>query len=293
VQPTISVITPSFNQLDWLPLAIASVADQEQVKCEHIVQDGGTRGIEESLRSQFNELTEKQRLTIFVEKDAGMYDAINRGLAKSKGDICACLNCDEQYLPGALKSVAEFFDAHPQVDVLFGDVILVDARGCPISYRRSILPNSRHIHLAHLNTSSCATFFRKSVVERGFLFDTGWKAAGDAIWVDSLLRAKLQMAVLPRALSVFTFTGDNLGASAISRAESRRLRQKSAEESGPRSTAAVVLQHRLRKLLAGAYWSRRVRIEIYTLGSPDQRQRFSRRVGFGWPRANPRAAGAT
>ncbi len=127
------------------------------------------------------------------------------------------------------------------------------------------------------------------MVERGFLFDTGWKAAGDAVWVDNLLRAKVKMAVLPQPLSVFTFTGDNLGASAVSRAESGRLKQERAGKSGSRSTTAVVLQHRLRKFFAGAYWSRRVEIEIYTLSSPNERQRFSRRVGFGWPRANPLA----
>ncbi len=141
----ISIVTPSFQQLDWLRLAIASVSDQEGVAREHLIQDGGTEGIEEGLRASFAPLIDTRQLQIFAEKDAGMYDAINRGLAKAGGDICAYLNCDEQYLPGAFRKVAEFFQAHPDVDVLFGDVILVDARGCPISYRRSILPHSHHI----------------------------------------------------------------------------------------------------------------------------------------------------
>jgi glycosyltransferase involved in cell wall biosynthesis len=284
-QTMISIVTPSFRQPDWLGLAIASVADQESVEHEHIIQDGGTSGIEELLRSSFEPLMERGQLQLLVEKDAGMYDAINRGLAKAQGEICSYLNCDEQYLPGTFKVVVEFFAAYPDIDVLFGDVILVDADGHPLSYRRIILPNSHHIHLSHLNTSSCATFFRKSVVERGFLFDTAWKAAGDAVWVDRLLRAKVGMAVLPRALSVFTFTGDNLGASEVSRTESARLKDKSSGKSGPRATAAVVLQHRLRKLFAGAYWPRRVKIEVYTLSSPNERKQFSRSVGFGWPGA--------
>ncbi|MBA3544343.1 MAG: glycosyltransferase [Chthoniobacterales bacterium] len=286
MQPLISVITPSFNQLDWLRLAIASVADQEQVKCEHIVQDGGTKGIEESLRSQFNELTEKQRLTIFVEKDAGMYDAINRGLAKSKGDICAYLNCDEQYLPAALMRVEKFFLANPDVDVLFGDVILVDRQGRPLSYRRSILPTREHLRAAHLNTSTCATFFRRRIFAQGFHFDPQWKAAGDAEWMDRLLAHRLTMAVLPKPLAIFTFTGQNLGASAVSRSEEEGWK-KALPEGPKRSRAPAILAHRLRKLLAGAYWPRRVNIEIFTLSSPKCRQPFAgTRVGFGWP-SNP------
>src|SRR4051794_32239348 len=116
----LSIITPSFRQLDWLRLAVASVADQSGVEAEHIIQDAGTEGIE-TLRASIN--TENIRL--FVEKDAGMYEAVNRGLKKARGNICAYLNCDEQYLPGSLAKVANFFSTHPAVDVLFGDIILV------------------------------------------------------------------------------------------------------------------------------------------------------------------------
>ena len=96
----ISIITPSFNQIEWLRLAVASVADQEGVEYEHIIQDGGTDGIKEIVQSEFGNLG--KRLQVFVEKDAGMYDAVNRGLRRASGEICAYLNCDEQYLPGTL-----------------------------------------------------------------------------------------------------------------------------------------------------------------------------------------------
>jgi glycosyltransferase involved in cell wall biosynthesis len=90
----ISIVTPSFQQLDWLQLAIASVADQTGTEHEHIVQDAGTPGVEKL----FHGIGAK----LFVEKDKGLYDAVNRGLTKARGEICAYLNCDEQYLPGTL-----------------------------------------------------------------------------------------------------------------------------------------------------------------------------------------------
>src|SRR6185295_19675906 len=89
---------------------------------------------------------------LFVEKDDGMYDAINRGLRRANGEICGYLNCDEQYLPGALREVDEYFQSHPQIDVLFGDAILINSDGVPLSYRRATLPTLMHLRMADLNT---------------------------------------------------------------------------------------------------------------------------------------------
>lgn len=270
----ISVITPSYQQVDWLKLCHASVADQEKIEVEHIVQDAGTRGIE-SLR-------ENSRLHLFVEKDAGMYDAANRGLRRARGEICAYLNCDEQYLPGALASVEYYFRLNPEVDVLFGDYILVDETGIPFSYRRAILPKAMHLKLAHLNTASCAMFFRRSIIERGFLFDPKWKAIGDAVWIHRLLEEKIPMAAMPVPLAIFTFTGSNLGATARSRTEQEEFRQ---DLRLPKLRAPLsVVAHRLQKFLAGAYRRRRVAISIYTKASPTERTLREATVGFGWPR---------
>src|ERR1700737_2128649 len=133
---------------------------------------------------------------LFIEKDTGMYDAINRGLSKARGDICAYLNCDEQYLPGTLRKVASYFADHPNIDILFGDAVLIDSNGRPLSYRRAILPTRRHLRLSHLNTSTCATFFRQKLFANGFRFNPEWKAIGDAVWVDELLEKKVAMATL-------------------------------------------------------------------------------------------------
>src|SRR5438874_13803108 len=130
----ISIITPSFRQPDWLRLCARSVADQEDVQYEHIVQEGSDDPSVESCVSQF------PKLRFYREPDSGMYDAINRGLAKARGDICAYLNCDEQLLPNVLARVAGFFHKHPDVEVVFGDSILIDKNGNPLSYRRTVLP---------------------------------------------------------------------------------------------------------------------------------------------------------
>ncbi len=271
----ISIITPSFRPGPWLRLCVASVADQQGVEIEHIVQDScSDDGTPEWLAAD-------PRVRAFIEKDDGMYDAINRGLRRATGDIVAYLNCDEQYLPGALARVAEFFAQHPDVDVLFGDALLVDDCGAPLSYRRMVLPFRAHVRLVHLNTLTCATFFRRSVVERGHFFDLRWKVIGDAAWMDELLKARIPMATLPLPLAAFTFTGANLGASA------RGTEELDAWRGGAWKATLVPmvsLYHRYRKWRAGAYAPHAVDYALYTRDSPNERRQFAApNLGFGWP----------
>ncbi|MGZ5004752.1 MAG: glycosyltransferase [Chthoniobacterales bacterium] len=279
------MVTPSFGQLDWLRLAIASVADQGIASLEHIVQDGGTDNISEILTTEFADLMAKdQALKLYVEKDSGMYDAINRGLAKASGDICGYLNCDEQYLPGALSKVVSYFEHHPNIDLLFGDSILVDKDGIPLAYRRAILPSLTHLRLADLNILTCAMFFRRRLIEAGNLFPTHLKIAGDQYWIFQLLKAEKNMAVLPEPLGVFTFTGANLSRSADAATE--KFGWLPNEERPIRwMTPFVVAWHRLRKLFAGAYRRRDVEIKIYTLRNPKQRMQITQpAIGGRWPR---------
>jgi len=272
----ISIITPSFRQFDWLKLCAASVADQRGVEHEHIVQDADTGPELQEWAATI------PQLSLHVEKDEGMYDAINRGLRRSTGEICSYLNCDEQYLPGTLARVAAFFEAHSDVNVLFGDAILIDDRGNPLSYRRTVLPSFNHVRYVHLNTPTCATFFRRTLLDRGFFFDPNWKVIGDQVWMEQLLLANVRMATLSDPLAVFTFTGQNLGATKASGDEASRRR-------GPMSLGKHVTRqsaqfsHRLRKLLAGAYRRRNIAIEIYTRNSPSLRQKRFAEVGFSWP----------
>jgi len=280
----ISVVTPSYQQLDWLRLALASVADQEGVDVEHIVQDGGSAGVEDMFREMVGSSAQRhQHARLFVEKDSGMYDAINRGLRRASGEICGYLNCDEQYLPGALSDVANYFTTHPEIDVLFGDAVLVNAKGVPLSYRRVTLPSLAHLRLADLNTLTCATFFRRRLVDTGHLFPSHLKIAGDQYWVFQLLKSGIKMGVLQNPLSVFTFTGSNLSHTAG--AGDERFGWLPGEEKPSRwLRPLVVVWHRLRKFLAGAYRWRTVTLEIYTRDQFDRRRKISSLVGFRWPK---------
>ncbi|MGA8657493.1 MAG: glycosyltransferase [Chthoniobacterales bacterium] len=272
-----SIVTPTFKQPDWLRLCAASVSDQEGVNVEHIIQDGGDgRGLEW--------LKNEPRARLYVEQDRGMYDALTKGISKSAGSIIAHLNSDEQYLPGALNSVKEFFDTHPDIDVLFGDAILIDAEGNPLSYRRILLPLRSHTLACHLGTLTCSTFFRRSLVERRLSYTAEWRMSGDAALVLGWLDAGVKMATIPQPLAVFTFTGVNLGASSEARQEGARRRAKSSLGRFG-LPPFLVAQHRLRKFFGGAYQARAIETKIFTRKSPETRQTFRvRKLGFRWPK---------
>ena len=271
-----SVITPSFRNSNWLKLCIASVADQG-VEVEHIIQDTGSDD------GTLDWLPHDPRVQAHIERDAGMYDAVNRGLRRARGDILSYLNCDEQYLPGALQSVQQFFQDHPGIDVLFADFVVVDGAGNYLFHRKVQTPRLHHTWVSHLATFTCATFFRRHLVEPdGIFFDARLKAVGDADWMLRLLKRQTPMAVMRRFTSVFTSTGENLGAQPHAVQEALAL-FNSAPPWARRLKGLLILHHRFRRLLGGIYFQRPFSYALYTGGSPEQRvEKQVLRPSFKW-----------
>lgn len=259
-----SIVTPSYRNSDWLKLCVASVADQG-VESEHIVQDAGSDD------GTLDWLTRDPRVRAFVEKDAGMYDALNRGLRRAQGQILAFLNCDEQYLPGALTSVSDFFDRHPLVEVVFGDFVVVDAAGDYLFHRKVQTPSLYHTWVSHLPVFTCATFFRRGIIhEQGIFFDPALRDVGDGEWMLRLLQRRTRMAVLRRYTSVFTMTGANMSAGANARREAQNL-ARTAPAWARRLKGLIILRHRLRRLAGGVYHQKPFDFALYTRNSPNRR----------------------
>jgi len=206
-----TVVTPSFGQLAFLRLNAASIAEQrgDGVEVEHIIQDGGSK---DGTRDW---LTTRPDIRGIAESDEGMYDAINRGIIKGSGEIFSWLNCDEQYLPGTLVAVRDFFNAHPEADMVAGDTIVVDATGEYMCHRKAVVPTTGILRLGRTPVQSSSLFFRAKLVKEpnAILFDPQWKAMGDWAWLRDQNARGARMIRIPRFLSSFVDDGGNLGMS--------------------------------------------------------------------------------
>ena len=204
MKPVISIVTPSLNMLGHLQCCHASVCDQARDGIEHIVVDGFSQdGTVEWLKS-------RQDIMSIVEADRGMYDAVNKGLQCAQGDIVAYLNCDEQYLHGTLPCVQEYFSMHPEVDLLFGDMLVVNPDLSLAAFRKGIRPSWIYFVASSLYLYTCTMFLRRKIIDDGFLFNSDLKMAGDIDFVVRVLRAGYKARHLRRYQSAFLLTGHNL-----------------------------------------------------------------------------------
>jgi glycosyltransferase involved in cell wall biosynthesis len=197
--PTISLVTPSYQQADFIRRTLDSVLDQKYPALEYVVQDGGsTDGTAEILREY------DDRLFRWASgPDGGQTNAINRGFAGTGGEIMAWLNSDDLLLPGALHHVADYFRRHPGVDAVYGHRVLIDESDREIG--RWVLPPHDEKVLTWADYVPQETlFWRRRLWEKvGSRVDEAFTFAMD--W-DLLLRfqaAEARIVRLPRFLGAF------------------------------------------------------------------------------------------
>ncbi|MEW5870914.1 MAG: glycosyltransferase family 2 protein [Chloroflexota bacterium] len=181
MKPLVSIVTPSYNQAQFLENTIQSVLAQDYPKplIEYLIVDGG---------SQDGSLEIIQRyagaLSWWVsEPDSGQAEAINKGLRKAHGEIVAWLNSDDLYLPGAVTRAVSALQANPGLGMVFGDAITIDTQGQLLNqlqfgnWELADLMNFRII-------CQPAVFMRRAVLEKAGYLDQSYHYMLDHhLWV--------------------------------------------------------------------------------------------------------------
>jgi glycosyltransferase involved in cell wall biosynthesis len=162
----VSVVTPSFNQVPFIERTLLSVLSQDWPAIEHVVFDGGSSDGTTDILRKFGD-----KICWVSEKDDGQADAVNRGILATSGEIIGWLNSDDVYYSGTIRAVAEYFAAHPDVDVVYGMADHIDLDDHPFeSYPTEPWDFARLQW--HCFICQPAAFFRRSVIERYGLLDT-------------------------------------------------------------------------------------------------------------------------
>lgn len=194
-----SILTPNYNYGRFLGAAIESVA-QQHVSAEHVVWDGAST--DESVDVLLEKSQELKQLVWRSEPDEGQSDGLNKALALSSGTIIGWLNADDIYLPGALDAVRRIFDEDPGVDVVHGDVIMVDEVGRFVRLW-SGYPLAKHV----LEWRGCVLPSTASFMRRHLLPNEPWdKQLREVMDWDVFLRLAKDGArfqYLPRPLAAF------------------------------------------------------------------------------------------
>lgn len=158
--PRISIVTPSFNQGQFIERTIKSVLSQNYPNLQYIVMDGGSTDQTLTILKKYS-----KQLDWVSQKDNGQTDAINKGMAKSDGEILAYLNSDDVYEPGTLKKVATFFLDHPRADFVYSHGRLIDQDDAEIGFYNDSQMDYQAL-FGGCGISQSTTFWRRRVYEK-------------------------------------------------------------------------------------------------------------------------------
>ncbi len=196
----VSIVTPSFNQVDYLEATIRSVLDQRGVEIEYILMDGGsTDGSVDILRKYAG------CLAYWVsEPDQGQADAINRGFARASGDILGWLNSDDLYEPDALRAVVDAFAQNPAAGIVYGEGWYIDSTGQRIRPCRFVKEHFDRRLIANKDPIlQQAAFWRRSVWERVGPLDPAYNWVFDWEWFARAFGVGVRFHYLPRFLGSY------------------------------------------------------------------------------------------
>jgi len=176
--PLVSIVTPSFNQGEFIEETIQSILNQDYPNIEHIVIDGASTDGTLSVLKRYD-----GRIFWLSQPDRGQSDAINKGFRRARGDILTWLCADDLYERTTVAKIVKHFDEHSATAMVYGECLYIDSMGETIGKYPT-----RDFDIAALLLFGFipqpTVFMRKSVLDRVGLADTDLHFAMDLdLWV--------------------------------------------------------------------------------------------------------------
>lgn len=191
----VSIVTPSFNQGQFIERTLQSVACQAGVEIEHVVFDGGSTDNTVEVLKNFS-----PPVRWVSKKDKGQTDAVNQGIRATDGEIMGWLNSDDIYYPGAVARVVEYFDRHPEIEVVYGMADHIDLEDQVFEYYPSEPWDFERLKETCFICQP-ALFFRRRVVEKYGLLDESLNYCMDYEYWLRLGKAGVRFAYLEEKLA--------------------------------------------------------------------------------------------
>jgi len=262
-QPLVSIITPSFNQAQYIEATINSVLTQDYPNIEYIIVDGGSQdGTVDIIKSRGGvpppDGSPKHGITSWVsEKDKGQTDAINKGFARAKGEILAWLNSDDTYEPGAISAAVKYLQEHPEVGMVYGDCNFINETGRVIGKFGSAQTDQRLLRQGYVHIPQQTMFFRADLWKHVGPLDPSFYFAMDYdLW--TRLAAHTELKYVPQTWANFRLHTSGKTIAADDRCWPEMVRVHYRD--GGSFFSVIVAKYYIRKLIAPLWNWRRKRM---------------------------------
>ena len=187
--PLVSIVTPSFNQANYLEKTIHSVLEQDYPRIEYLIVDGGSADGSVGIIKEYAD-----KLAWWVsEVDKGQTDAINKGFGHAKGQIFAWINSDDTYEPGAVSSAVEYLNEHSEIGMVYADCNFINEAGRVIGKFGAAQTNYRRLRRGYVHIPQQTMFFRAGLWHAVGPLDPSFYFAMDYdLWVRIAGRTKIK-----------------------------------------------------------------------------------------------------
>ncbi|GAM08024.1 chondroitin synthase [Geobacter sp. OR-1] len=213
----ISIVTPSFNQGEFLAETIESVLSQEgEFAIDYLIVDGGSTDDSVAIIKRYDDRLKQGKWPVrcsgislrwLSEQDQGQTDALIKGFRMASGEIFAWLNSDDTYLPGALQTVTDFFRTTPDLGLLYGDARYIDPSGDIIGAYHTEEFSLERLAVANIICQPTA-FFRRDDFEAVGGLDMSLRFVMDYdLWIR--LARRVPCCYLPQLLATYRLHGSS------------------------------------------------------------------------------------